>query len=134
VNEAQGVVNNRYFTLAYVLGPGSLSYVAQAIVVVVAAAAAYANRHASHTRVFALGLVATTVGATYWHLQDFTILVLAAWLFWRECPRASQRWLLLVIVIAGEFAWPLTPLPLLVGVAVWLAVLAAPPRQPAVAA
>ena len=29
LNEAQGVTNNRYFTLAYVLGPGAVSYIAQ---------------------------------------------------------------------------------------------------------
>jgi len=128
LNEAQRVTNNRYFTLAYVLGPETLSYVAQGVVVVAASAAAYINRHASHARIFALGLVATTLGATYWHLQDFTILVLAAWLFWRTDPPAWQRWWLLVIVLAAEFAWPLTPLPLLVGVAVWFAILIAPRR------
>ena len=126
LNEAQRVPNNRYFTLAYVLGPETLGYVAQGVVVVAASAAAYINRHASHARIFALGLVATTLGATYWHLQDFTILVLAAWLFWRTDPPAWQRWWLLVIVLAAEFAWPLTPLPLLVGVTVWFAILIVP--------
>ena len=134
LEEAQHVVNNRYFTFAYLLGPGFLSYGAQAIVIGVAIVAAYLNRKSSHARVFALGLVASAVGATYWHLQDYAILVLAAWLFWRERPRASLRWLLLLIVIAGEFAWPLTPLPLLIGVAVWLAALATPPRTAQVAA
>ena len=133
LDEAQHVVNNRYFTFAYLLGPGFLSYVAQAIIIAVAIVAAYLNRRASHARLFALGLVATAVGATYWHLQDYAILVLAAWLFWRERPRASLRWLLLLIVIAGEFAWPLTPLPMLIGIAVWLAALATPPRTAQVA-
>jgi hypothetical protein len=72
--------------------------------------------------------VATALGATYWHLQDYAILILAVWLFWRERPRPSLRWLLLVVAVAGEFAWPLTPLPLLIGVAVWFAALATPPR------
>ena len=126
LNEAQHVTNNRYFTLAVVLGPGPFGYVAQALVVVLAAAGAYLNRHRSDSHVFALGLVATTLGATYWHLQDFTILVLAAWLFWREGQPAWQRWWLLAIVLAGEFAWAMTPLPLLLGLAVWFAVLIAP--------
>jgi hypothetical protein len=134
LNEAQHVTNNRYFTLAFVLGPGPVSYVAEAIVVVAAAVAAYLNRHGSDARIFALGLVATTLGATYWHLQDFTILVLAAWLFWRDGPPAWQRWMLLVIAVAGEFAWPLTPLPLLLGVTVWFIVLVAPPKVSRVAA
>jgi len=128
LDEAQHVINNRYFTLAFVLGPGVLSYVAQGVVIMIAAVGAYWNRRAGHSRVFALGILATTLGATYWHLQDFTILVLAAWLFWRDRPPAWQRWWLLVVLIGGEFAWPLTPLPLLIGVAVWFAFLVAPPR------
>ncbi|HEY3086400.1 MAG TPA: glycosyltransferase family 87 protein [Candidatus Dormibacteraeota bacterium] len=134
LTEAQQVANNRYFTLAYLLGPGALSYIAQGVVVVAAAVAGYANRHASDARIFALGLVATTLGATYWHLQDFTILVLAAWLFLRESSPAWQRWWLLVIVLAGEFAWPLTPLPILVGMTAWFAILAMPRKTSTVAA
>jgi len=125
LNEAQHVTNNRYFTLAFVLGPGALSYVAQALVAVAAAAGAYLNRHASHARVFALGIVATSLGATYWHLQDFTVLVLAAWLFWRGAAPTWQRWWLLVIAVAAEFAWPLSPLPLLLTVLVWFAAMIA---------
>jgi hypothetical protein len=128
LQEARHVTNNRYFTLAFVVGPGALDYVAQAVVIVAAVAAAYLNRRSSNARVFALGLVATTLGATYWHLQDYTVLVLAAWLFWRDSPPAWQRWWLLVIVVAGEFAWPLTPLPMLLGVTVWFIALITPPK------
>ncbi len=125
LNEAQHVTNNRYFTLAFLLGPGTLSYVAQGVIALAAAVGAYVNRQASHARIFAIGILATGLGATYWHLQDYTILVLAAWLFWRELTPAWQRWWLLVVVVAGEFAWPLTPLPILVAVAVWFAALVA---------
>ena len=133
LDEAQHVANNRYFTLAYVLGPGALGYVAQAIVVVAAAIGAYANRGASNARIYALGIVATTLGATYWHLQDFTVLVLAAWLWRRE---AMSRWhwaLLAFVAVSAEFAWPLTPLPLLAGVTVWFVAIAMPRRKPATA-
>ena len=126
LNEAQHVTNNRYFTLAYLLGPGALSYVAQGAVVAATVVAAYMNHQASHARIFALGIVATFLGATYWHLQDFTILVLAAWLFWRDSPPTWQRWWLLAIAVAGEFAWPLTPLPLLVATGAWFGFLVAP--------
>ena len=128
LDEAQHVTNNRYFTLAWLLGPGTLSYVAQGLIVALAVIGAYLNRRSSHARIFALGIVATTVGATYWHLQDFTILVLAAWLFWREGLSVPLRLLLLVIAVAGEFAWPLTPLPILAGTAVWFAALLTQPR------
>jgi Glycosyltransferase family 87 len=128
LDEAQHVTNNHYFTLEWLLGPGTLSYVAQGVVVAAAVIGAYLNRRSSHGRIFALGLVATAIGATYWHLQDFTILVLAAWLFWREGLSMPLRLLLLVVAIAGEFAWPLTPLPILVGTAVWFAALLTQPR------
>ena len=128
LNEAQGVTNNRYFTLAFVLGPGAASYIAQGVVIAIAVAGAYLNRRSTNARVFALGILATTIGATYWHLQDFTILVLAAWLFWRDHPPAWQRWWLLVVILGGELAWPLSPLPVLVGVSVWFAFTVAPAR------
>jgi hypothetical protein len=129
LSEAQHVTNNRYFTLAYLLGPGALSYVAQAVVYVGGAAGGYLNRRAGLDRLYALGLLATSLGATYWHLQDFAILVLAAWLFWRDSPPAWQRWCLLLVAIGGELAWPLRPLPILVGMALWLAFLV-PGRKP----
>jgi hypothetical protein len=129
------MVNNRYFTLAYLLGPGTMSYVGPAVVLIVAAIGAYLNRRASYARLFALGLVASTFAATYWHLQDYTILVLAAWLFWRDNPPAWQKAWLLVVALAAELAWPLTPLPLLAAVAVWFVFLVAarPIERPAIA-
>jgi Glycosyltransferase family 87 len=124
------MANNRYFTLAYVLGPGALSYAAPAIIVALTVVGAYLNRHASCARLFALSLVASTFAATYWHLQDFTLLVLAAWLFWRDQPPLWQRLSLLLVVIGGEFAWGLTPLPVLAGVALWFAYLITPRATP----
>jgi hypothetical protein len=129
LNEAQHVTNNRYFTPAYVLGPGALSNVAQAVVLVMGIAGAYLNRHSSLARLFALGLVTTTLGATYWHLQDYAILLGAAWLFWRDAPPTWQRWWLLVVAVGAELAWPLRPLPVLIGLAVWLVCLTLPQRR-----
>jgi Glycosyltransferase family 87 len=125
---AQEVANNRYFTPAYLLGPGPASYVASGLVIAIAAAGGYLNRHAGDARIFALGVVATTIGATYWHLQDYTVLVLAAWLFWREAAPAWQRAWLLVVVVGGELAWAVTPLPVLIGVAGWFIFLVTRPR------
>ena len=126
--EAQMLANNRYFTLAYVLGPGAPSYVAQGVILASAAVAAYLNRSASTARIVALGLVAGAFGATYWHLQDFTILVAAGWLIWRENPPWWERTVLVLVALAIELAWPLKPLPLLVAVGAWYAVLCLPHR------
>jgi hypothetical protein len=124
--EAQHVTNNRYFTPAFMFGAGALGYAAQAIVVVVGLAGAYLNRGSSFARLFALGLVTTALSATYWHLQDYAMLLAALWLTWRDPGAAWQRWWLLVVVVGGELAWPLTPLPILIGMAVWLVFLALP--------
>ena len=129
--EAQHVTNNRYFTPAFVLGPGPLSYVAQAMVVVIGLTGAYLNRRSGLARLFALGLVTTALSATYWHLQDYAMLLGAIWLVWRDPAPAWQRWWLLVVVVGGELAWPLTPLPILAGLAVWLVCLALPQNRPA---
>jgi len=127
--EAQTLPNNRYFTWAYALGPGALSYLAQAVILLAAAAGAYLNRRASTGRLLALGILAGAVGATYWHLQDFTILVGAAWLFWRDNPPAWQRIWMAVTAVTIELAWPLTPLPLLIATAVWLGFLVYPAKR-----
>ena len=127
--EAQTLPNNRYFTLAYVLGPGTLSYIAQAAVLVAAAVGAYINRSASTGRLIALGLVAGAFGASYWHLQDFAVLMGAAWLHWRDNPPAWQRVWMAVTAVTMELAWPLTPLPLLVASGVWLGLICVPARS-----
>ena len=126
--EAQLLPNNRYFTLAYVLGPGALSYAAQVAITAAGLVGAYLNRHANLARLFSLGLITTAFGASYWHLQDFAILAGAAWLFWRSGPPGWQRLWLLVVAVAGELAWPLSPLPMLIALAVWFAFLVVPPR------
>ncbi len=126
--DAEHVANNRYFTLAYVFGPGGLSYGVQGLLSVIALAGAYMNRRSGLARLFALGLVTSALGATYWHLQDYAILVGAAWLFWRDQAPAWQRWWLLVVAVGGELGWPLTPLPILIGLTVWLVYTAVPER------
>jgi hypothetical protein len=131
--EAQTLPNNRYFTLAYVLGPGVVSYAAQIAVIAGAAAAAYVNRTDSYARLFAIGLIATALGTTYWHLQDYTILLAASWLFWRTGAAAWQRAWIGVVAVTAELAWAITPLPMLGALAVWL-VLAASPRRATVTA
>lgn len=136
LTEAQHVTNNRYFTPAFIFGAGTLSYVAQAVIVIFGVAGAYMNRGSGLARLFALGLVTTSLSATYWHLQDYSILLGAAWLFWRDPAPAWQRLWLLVVAIGGELAWPLTPLPILIGLTIWLIYMALPPTrslQPATA-
>jgi hypothetical protein len=131
LTEAEHVTNNRYFTPAYIFGPGALSYVAQAILTLVGLAGAYLNRRSTLARLFAIGIVTSALGATYWHLQDYSIVVGAVWFFWRDHAPAWQRWWLLVVALGGELAWPLSPLPILIGLSIWLACMALPPHPTA---
>lgn len=128
--EAQGVVNNRYFTWAYVVGPGPAGYVIELVVIAIGLVAAYLNRRAPLARLIALGVLTSMMSATYWHLQDFAILVAAAWLFMRDDPRPWQQAWLVVVAVAAELAWPLGPLPVLIAVAVWFVMVAVPRRAP----
>ncbi|MDQ2943162.1 MAG: DUF2029 domain-containing protein, partial [Candidatus Dormibacteraeota bacterium] len=127
LSEEKRVVNNQFFTIAVLLGSGWLTSLAQGIVIAVGLVAGYLNRRSSLGRLIALGLVTSVLSASYWHLQDFTILVLAMWLFWRDEPPAWQRWWLLVIVVGLEVAWPLSPGPALVAIVVWWVMLCVPP-------
>lgn len=124
--EAQGVVNNRYFTWAYVVGPGATSYVVEVVVIAAGLVAAYLNRRATLARLIALGVLTSMLSATYWHLQDFAILLGAAWLFLHDQPPTWQRAWLVVVAVTAELAWPLTPLSVLVAAAAWFAILAVP--------
>jgi uncharacterized membrane protein YkgB len=128
IAEAQTVVNNRYFTWAYVVGPGWISYAIQAIALALGVIAGFLNRRASLARLLALGILTSTLSATYWHLQDFAILVGAAWLFIHDKPPNWQRAWLVFVALSAELAWPLGPLPVLVAVAGWFAMTAIPPR------
>jgi hypothetical protein len=125
---AQPVPNNRYFTLAAVIAASVPAYAMQAGVTATGMIGGLINRRASLARLLCLGLVATALGASYWHLDDYAILVVAAWLFWRDRPPAWQRAWLLVVAIAAELAWPLGPTPILIALAVWLGFLIVPSR------
>ena len=120
------MVNNRYFTWAFIVGPGAPSYVLEVIVIAVGGAAAYANRRAGMARLIVLGLLTSMLSATYWHLQDFAILVGAAWLFIHDEPAQWQRAWLIAVALTAELAWPWGPLPVLIAVAAWFALLAIP--------
>jgi hypothetical protein len=128
LTEAQPVPNNRYFTLAAVIAVGGFAYATQAAVTATGMIGGFVNRRASLARLLCIGLVATALGASYWHVDDYAILLGAAWLFWRDAPPAWQRAWLLVVAFAAELAWPLGPIPILIALAVWLAFLMVPPR------
>lgn len=125
LNVARHIVYNRYMTLAYVI-PDPVATFAQVTVVALTLVAAYRMRGAPMARVIALGVVGSMLSIPYDHLHDFAVLVPAALLFLRTEPPVWQRAWLLVVWISIELIWVITPLPLLVALVVWLAMLAMP--------
>jgi hypothetical protein len=86
-------------------------------------------RGAPLARVIALGVVGSMLSIPYDHLHDFAVLVPAALLFLRTDPPVWQRAWLLVMWLTLETMWAITPLPLLIAQAVWLAMIALPRRS-----
>ena len=124
---ARHIVYNRYMTLRDIF-PDPFATVAQAGAAVLTLIAAYRMRGAPLARLMALGVVGSMVSIPYDHLHDFVVLVPAALLFLRTEPPQWQRAWLLVIWISLELVWAITPLPLLVALVVWLAMIALPTR------
>ena len=127
---ARNIVFNRYFTLAYIFGPGPAATIAQLLVVAAGLLAAYRMRGAPHARVMALGVVMSMLAIPYDHVHDFAVLVPAVFLYLRTEPQAWRRAWLLVLWVSIELMWPATPLPLLVSLAVWLLLIALPKQTP----
>jgi hypothetical protein len=125
---ARHIVFNRYITLAFLFPDPTASTIAEVAVEILTLVAAYRIRGAPLARVMALGVVGSMLSIPYDHLHDFAVLVPAALLFLRTDPPTWQRAWLLVVWLSLELMWPITPLPLLVAQAVWLVMIALPPR------
>jgi Glycosyltransferase family 87 len=123
---ARSIVFNRYFTLAYIFGPGPATTVAQSVVVAAGLFAAYRMRNESLDRIMALGIVTSMLAIPYDHVHDFAVLVPAIYLFLRTNPPGWRRAWLLVLWISIELMWPATPLPLLLSQIGWLVLIALP--------
>jgi hypothetical protein len=115
--------HHSYFTLAYLLGAGPLTYIAQGLLAALALAIAWLRRHQLEM-VFAAGLVGSLASSVHLHQSDYAGLVLVAWLVLRTSPsRWQQAWL--VAGIAGMQAITLAlPLPQLLLDAGWLVAVA----------
>ena len=127
---ARNIVFNRYFTLAYIFGPGPATTVAQLLVVAGGLFAAFRMRGAPVAGIIALGVVTSMLAIPYDHVHDFAVLVPAVFLYLRGEAPAWQRAWLLVVWVSIELMWPASPLPLLVSLAVWLLLIALPKPTP----
>ena len=77
--------------------------------------------------VFCLGLVGTTMSASYLHEFDVAILVLGAWIVLRANPSWAQRLWLLAGIAAMQFIALGQPIPTLLWEPVWLVLLGLEP-------
>lgn len=131
----QGLDANTEYTLIHLIGSGPLTYVLLALQAAIALFVAWRRRRELEI-VFAAGLIATVVSASYFHESDYTTLILPAWLFLRSSPPLWQRFWLLAGVIPMQLMTygPSTTQPIwdfafhapqIVWDAGWLAILAA---------
>jgi hypothetical protein len=131
----QGEATHLEYTLAHFLGFSALTYSLWAVQGAAALAVAWWRR-SDLELVLAAGILGTTALAFHFHELDYSILVLAAWLFLRTSPPVWQRVFLLFGVATmqvltygpqateaiGDVA---THAPQLVWDAVWLGILLA---------
>jgi hypothetical protein len=128
--EVEGDPWHRYWTWAFVAGPGLPALALEAGVAVAALAIAW-RRRADLELLIALGLLGSVLSAVHAHETDASMFVLAAWLLLRsEGFRAARLWLLLGIIAVQTMSiglvWPIFTWGVL-----WLLLLAFDPPLPA---
>ena len=110
---AASVPVNRELTLAYLLGDAAGP--AQVLIAIWALVLAYRLRHRGLEWSYVCALVGGMLATPYVHLDDLTMLGLAAWLCLRA-PTPAWTWIYLlagVVAIEGEPIWG--PVPVIVG-------------------
>ena len=110
----------RRYAIAGPLGLGPQVYAAEAVVVAVAAVAAWRQRGEDVTRPIATGLVASLLFTPYVGFQDFVMLVVAGWLVIRSGATALQVVLMVVGYALLELALVVLAVPILIAEAALL--------------
>jgi hypothetical protein len=121
---------SRHFTLA-ALGAGStLTIALEGLAAVVTLVVAYRIRDQGTASVIAVALLGGMLAAPYLHVEDFTVLLPAAWFLLREADSIAQRLWLLPIAVTMELAWVLGPLPILASLTISLLLFLFPRSEP----
>lgn len=115
--------HHSYFTMAYLLGTGPLTYVVEGLLALVTLVIARRRRHQLEM-VFAAGLVGSLASSFHLHESDFAELVLVAWLILRTSPSRWQQVWLVATIFGLEAVTLARPLPQLLLDAAWLVAVA----------
>ena len=111
---AAGWPITRSYAVSGLIGTGPQLYVAQALALVAAMAAAWRWRHASTAAPIAAGIVGSLLFTPYVGFQDFAMLVVAGWLVLRSQPSAAQVAILVVGFCLLELALLVLAVPIFI--------------------
>jgi hypothetical protein len=119
----------RSFAVAGPLGLGPQVYAVELVVVVIAALAAWQQRHGDVGRLYATGIVASLLFTPYVGFQDFAMLIVASWLLIRSGVTSFQVALMVVGYALLELALVVQAVPILIAEGALLLSLAWPPQR-----
>jgi hypothetical protein len=103
----------RAFAVAGPLGLGPQLYAVEVLVVLIAVAAAWQQRHGDVGRIYATGIVASLLFTPYVGFQDFAVLIVASWLLIRSGVTSFQVALMVVGYTLLELALVVLAVPIL---------------------
>ena len=115
-----GQIYNEVFTLASATGGAGWTMVLQVAIASVTLAAAYRIRRGPTAAVIALALLGGMLAAPYVHVDDYAVLLPAAWLLVQAGRPLYHTLSLVPLAITIELAWVLGPYPILAALAVCL--------------
>ena len=118
--------HNSPLTYSYLVGRNPTATIIEAALALAALGLAW-YRRPSLNLVFSLGIVGTTMSASYLHEFDVAILVLGAWIILRVRPSVTQRVWLLAGIVAAQFIALGQPIPMLFWEPVWMLLLGLEP-------
>jgi Glycosyltransferase family 87 len=103
----------RAFAVAGPLGLGPQLFAVEVLVVLIAVAAAWQQRHGDVGRIYATGIVASLLFTPYVGFQDFAMLIVASWLLIRSGVTSFQVALMVVGYTLLELALVVLAVPIL---------------------